>query len=219
MESCKILSRLVEMDEEITRQIETVSFSGKSMLYPIRRVRMTYYSRGPNTSDLSNFNILVGEEGTTIPRRIFVVLVKQSAMHGTLGEDPFYYRNCQLKDVSLRVAGQNVPFPEFFCNFATGNVLGPYFATLNACGAFLNEIDLGIDVSEFVKRSTILGFDLTASQLQPGEAFEMDKDKNIQLILRTHAPIAHAINVIIYAEYDAEIEIMSNKRVVKHLYA
>ena len=67
MESCQILSRIVEMDDQITREIELVSMSRTSMLYPVRRVRMLYYSNGTNTADLSNFNLLIGE-GNLLPR-------------------------------------------------------------------------------------------------------------------------------------------------------
>ena len=40
MESCELLTRLVEMDEEITAEIDSVSISGRSMLYTVRRVKM-----------------------------------------------------------------------------------------------------------------------------------------------------------------------------------
>ena len=33
MESCELLTRLVDMDEEITAEIDSVSISGRSMLY------------------------------------------------------------------------------------------------------------------------------------------------------------------------------------------
>ena len=36
MESCQILSHIVEMDDQITREIELVSMSGTSMIYPVR---------------------------------------------------------------------------------------------------------------------------------------------------------------------------------------
>ena len=35
MESCELLTRLVDMDEEITAEIDSVSISGRSMLYPV----------------------------------------------------------------------------------------------------------------------------------------------------------------------------------------
>ena len=56
MESCKLLTRLVDMDEEITAEIDSVSTSGRSMLYPVHRVKMMYYSCGANAVELKIFN-------------------------------------------------------------------------------------------------------------------------------------------------------------------
>ena len=61
MESCELLTRLVDIDEEITAEIDSVSISGRSLLYPVCRVKMVYYSCGANIVDLSNFNLLTME--------------------------------------------------------------------------------------------------------------------------------------------------------------
>ena len=49
------------MDEEITAEIDSVSISDRSMLYPVHRVKMIYYSCGANVVELSNFNLLTME--------------------------------------------------------------------------------------------------------------------------------------------------------------
>ena len=84
MESCKLLTRLVDMDEEITAEIDSVSISGRSMLYSVHRVKMLYNSCGANVVDLSNFNLLT-MEGNFLPCRIIVVMVREDAMHGNYG--------------------------------------------------------------------------------------------------------------------------------------
>ena len=76
MESCELLTRLVDMDEEITAEIDLVSISGRSMLYPVCRVKMMYYSCRANVVDLSNFNLLT-MEGNLLPHRIIVVMVRE----------------------------------------------------------------------------------------------------------------------------------------------
>ena len=80
MESCELLTRLVDMDEEITAEIDLVSISGRSMLYPVCRVKMMYYSCGANVVDLSNFNLLT-MEGNLLSCRIIVVMVREDAVH------------------------------------------------------------------------------------------------------------------------------------------
>ena len=57
------------MDEEINAKIDSVSISGRRMLYPMHRVKMMYYSCGANVVDLSNFSLLT-TEGNLLPHRI-----------------------------------------------------------------------------------------------------------------------------------------------------
>ena len=83
MESCELLIRLVDIGEEITAEIDSVSISGRSMLYPVHRVKMLYYSCGANVVDLRNFNLLT-TEGNFLPCRIIVILVREDAMHGIM---------------------------------------------------------------------------------------------------------------------------------------
>ena len=103
------------MDGEITAEIDLVSISGRSMLYPVCRVKMLYYSCGANIVDLSNFNLLT-MEGNFLPHRIIVVLVREDAMHGNCGRDPFNYQHFNLEEFSLKVGSEQVPLPELKCN-------------------------------------------------------------------------------------------------------
>ena len=126
MESCKLLIRLVDMDEEITAEIDSVSISGRSMLYPVHRVKMLYYSCGANVVDLSNLNLLT-TEGNFLPCRIIVVLVREDAMHGNYGRDPFSYQHFNLEEFSLKVGLEQIPLPELKCNMDcnSNDILSP----------------------------------------------------------------------------------------------
>ena len=218
MESCQILSHIVGMDDQITREIELVSMSGTSMLYPVRWMRMLYYSKGANTANLNNFNLLIGE-GNLLPRCIFVMMLREDAMHGHMNCDPFNYQSFGLSTVCLRVGGWEQPYPSFDCNFETRNVWPPLFTLLQSNNSFLNEVELGYNVYMYNNRNVILGFNLSGSQTPPGESFEMTQEKTVELILKLANPQAFVINVLIYAEYDAEIEILSDRQVVQHDYA
>ena len=179
---------------------------------------MLYYSKGANTADLSNFNLLIGE-GNLLPRQIFVMMLREDAMHGSMNQDPFNYQSFGLSTVCLRVGGKKQPYPSFDCNFETRNVWPPLFMLLQSNDSFLNEVELGYNVYTYSNRNVILGFDLSGSQTPPGESFEMTQEKTVELILKLANTQAFIINVLIYAEYNAEIEILSNRRVVQHDYA
>ena len=104
------------MDEEITAEINSVSIAGRSMLYPVCRVKMLYYSHAANVVDLSNFNLLT-MEGNLLPRRIFVAMLREAAMHGNYGRDPFNYQHFNLEECCLKVGSSEVPLPILKCNF------------------------------------------------------------------------------------------------------
>ena len=153
MESCKLLIRLVDMDEEITAEIDSVSISGRSMLYPVYRVKMLYYSCGANVVDLSNFNLLT-TEGNFLPHKIIVVLVREDAIHGNYGRDPFSYQHFNL-EFSPKVGSEQVPLPELKCNMDhnSNDILRSLFSVLLANHLLFSNEELGINPSNYRYRN------------------------------------------------------------------
>ena len=178
MESCKLLIRLVDMDEEITAEIDSMSISGRSMLYT---VKMLYYSCGANVVDLSNFNLLT-TEGNFLPHRIIVVLVREDAMHGNYGRDPFNYQHFNLEEFSLKVGSEQVPLPKLKCNMDrnSNDILRPLFSVLLANHLLFSNEELGINPSNCRNRNIFSAWDL--SQMPPGQSFEMTQEKPLSLI-------------------------------------
>ena len=133
MEFCELLTRLVDMDEEITAEIDSVSISGRSMLYPVPRVKMIYYNCGANIVDLSNFNLLT-MEGNLLPRRIIVVMVREDAVHGNYNRDPCNYQHFNLVEFSLKFGSEHILLPKLKCNMDDDNndILRPLFSALLA---------------------------------------------------------------------------------------
>ena len=62
-----------------------------------------------------------------------------------------------------------------------------------------------------------LAWDL--SQMPPGQSFEMTQEKPVLLILKLRRANNFVINVIVYSEYDSEVEMMNNRKVICHEYA
>ena len=55
--------------------------------------------------------------------------------------------------------------------------------------------------------------------MPPGQSFEMTQEKPVLLILKLRRANNFVINVIVYSEYDSEIEMMNNRKVICHEYA
>ena len=180
MESCKLLTRLVDMDEEITAEIDSVSISGRSMLYPVHRVKMMYYSCGANVVKLSNFNLLT-MEGNLLPCRIIVVMVKD-AVHGNYNTDPFNYQHFNLAEFSFKVGSEEIPLPKLKCNMDddSNDILRSLFSVLLANHSLFSNEELGINPSNYRNGNVFLACNL--SQMPPGQSFEMTQEKPVSLI-------------------------------------
>ena len=192
------------MDEEITAEIDSVSISGRSMLYPVCRVKMLYYSCGGNVVDLSNFNLLT-TEGNFLPRRIIVILVREDAMRGNYERDPFNYQHFNLEEFSLKVGSEQVPPLKLKCNMDdnSNDILRPLFSVLLANHLLFSNEELGINPSNYRNGNVFLAWDL--SQMPPGQSFEMTQEKPLSLILKLRRANNFVINVIVYCEYDSEM--------------
>ena len=72
---------------------------------------------------------------------------------------------------------------------------------------FMNEQELGITPQNYLNRNTIFGWDLTASQVGSGMCYETSGTFTVDLVMLIHTALTHAVEILVYAEYDAEIEI------------
>ena len=55
--------------------------------------------------------------------------------------------------------------------------------------------------------------------MPPGQSFEMTQEKPLSLILKLRRANNCVINVIVYSEYNSEIEILNYRKVICHEYA
>ena len=177
-----------------------------------------YYSCGANVVDLSNFNLLT-TEGNLLPRRIIVVMVREDAVHGNYNRDPFNYQHFNLAEFSLKVGSELIPLPELKCNMDndSNDILRPLFSALLANHSLFSNEELGINPSNYRNGNVFLAWDL--SQMPPGQSFEMTQEKSVSLILKLRRANNFVMNVIVYSEYDSEIEMMNNRKVICHEYA
>ena len=200
---------------EITAEIDSVSISGRSMLYTVHRVKMMYYSCGANIVELNNFNLLT-TEGNLLPHRITVVMVREDAVHGNYNRDPFNYQHFNLAEFSLKIGSEQIPLPELKCNMDddSNDILRPLFSALLANYLLFSSGELGIYPSNYRNGNVFLAWDL--SKMPPGQNFEMTQEKPVLLILKLRRANNFIINVIVYSEYDSEVEMLNNRKVICH---
>jgi len=202
---CNLLMRMVTVDEEVLSEIQTSGTMGQKYLYPIRRVDMSYFTK-ENSSDYSHPNLFM--DGDALPRRIFIAFVKRGAFTGDQQMDPFAYQDLDIKTVGLRVGGEHRPYP--LINIDRGSDTGHallVFQLLDSTGSLYDESDIGISMDNYKKKSNILGFDLTNVKTRLGENYELPLNKSCDFELTNKFKNTRGVmSMIVYAEYDAEIE-------------
>ena len=80
----------------------------------------------------------------------------------------------------------------------------------------MNEQELGITPQNYLDRNTIFRWDLTASQVGSGMCYETLGTFTVDLVMLIHTTLTHAVEILVYAEYDAEIEIDRKGKVKVH---
>lgn len=215
---CYILAHYLTIDEQIQREISDEIYSnGRDIRYNVRRVKMFAHSRVPGNHDLSIVDMCNGE--VNLPRRIFMGMVKQTAAQGDVGQDPFNYHHFNITDLKFTVGGEVRPYPEMKFDFRNDEYVQGLFSLLEATGSMLTDHDIGITYENYPTRNVLFGANFTGMSNEAGEAFELPETKKIDAGIRIGGAGlgGNPILIIVYAEYDAEIVLTSEKRVLVFL--
>ena len=101
-------------------------------------------------------------------------------------------------------------------NFTNDKTMKPLMALLEAAGYMMGEQELGLNRHSYNGRNCLYSFDLTTSHAPPGMCFEPAEMQTIEVVAKLREAKDFALEMILYAEYDAELELQLNKNVVMH---
>ena len=92
----------------------------------------------------------------------------------------------------------------------------PLWGLLQSCQSFCGEHELGIGPDNYLTWNCIFRWDLTTTQLPYGMCYEMSGKFTIDLIMLVQNMLNHVVTIIVYAKYDAEIELYASRKVKFH---
>ena len=75
---------------------------------------------------------------------------------------------------------------------------------------------MGITPETYPHRNVFFGFDLTTMGTPAGLCFESSESQNMEIVAHIREAKDFPIEMIVYAEYDAELEIQPGGKVVMH---
>ena len=77
--------------------------------------------------------------------------------------------------------------------------------------------ELGITTESYPHRNMFFGFDLTTMGTPVGLCFESFETQNMEIVAHIREAKDFPIEMIVYAEYDAELEMQLGRKVVMQL--
>lgn len=176
--------------------------------FPLRRVEMRYFTRGPGMSDLSEPNVVNG----VLPKRIGFGLVSTDAFNGDLKKNPFNFKNFNAARVCLKQNGMSVPFEALALDYSNNEYILQYFLLMHSTGQWNKDRSNGIHPYRDKDGYCLYAYNLTSDQSH-GSAFSLVKEGNVGIEIKLKEPSTESITIVCYLEYDSILEIDSDRNI------
>ena len=198
----------IELTPSVFNAINTV-LNDKNAQYAITRTTPKVFTvpRGQQSQHIDN--VFLGE----IPKRIAVCMMDNDSYNGNYKKNPFNFQHYYLTQIGISVNGEEVPFKPLKLNFDDKLFVTAYNTLSSGAGKLHGNSGSIIKREDYSEGYTIIVADLTPFEI--GDNFDLKAEGTLSIDLVFKSPLAAAINVLVYAEYDNVIEIDSNRNVIK----
>ena len=112
--------------------------------------------------------------------------------------------------------GEDAPQKPLKLDFDSKQFISAYNTLFAGTGKLHADRGVSISRDEYPEGYSIFVFDLTP--FENGEHFDLKSEGSLNIDLIFKQALARTVNVIVYAEYDAVIEIDSNRNVIKDFH-
>lgn len=179
-----------------------------TMMFPIKRVEMKFFTKGSSRSDLSEQNLASG----TLPRRVFIGLVETESFNGKVTKNPYNFKHFNVNEIILRQNGVPIPFESISTNYDDKLYGEAYFSLLQATEKIFTNTSNGITYDQYANGYTMYGFNLGTTH--DNHCFDLIKEGKLSLTISLKQATNVSVTVIAYLEYDNIIEIDKDGQVV-----
>jgi hypothetical protein len=190
---------------------QTIAQHGMKM--PIRRVEVKTFTIPNGQQSKIEDHLFQGQ----LPKRIILGMVKNADMNGSIGTNPFDFRHFNLTKLEVSLDGKtqhNKPFEPKFATPGQEECLRSYMSLFQATGSLGMNRSMGLTLDAYKAGYTLWGIDLTPDQGSEEGQLHPIKTGNLRIDLQFRGALAAAINVIVYAEFDNQIEINGFREII-----
>ncbi|KAJ8018950.1 hypothetical protein HOLleu_42760 [Holothuria leucospilota] len=138
--------------------------------------------------------------------RLVIGCVDSEAFNGSYNRNPFNFHHHDLNFIALYVDGEQLPWKPLRPNFGDGQYIMAYQTLFSGLNTMFSDKGNHINRNDYGHGYTLYAFDMTPD-LANGGHFNLRKNGNVRLEMQFDRALVRTVNVIVYAEYDAIVEI------------
>ena len=209
IDKCKLFFRKVKIAPSIIDLHLKALHEGNSAKYPIRRISNLALTIKSGSIKSDELQLTSGK----IPRRVIVGLVDHAGFSGRFSENPFFFQNFGLTNLTLYVNG--VPHPNangMDFDFENDNYMIGYHGLHKSLHRGVWENGCAISYFEYKNANTFFVFNLTPD-LCDFDHFNYPQNGILKLGYTFANELTKTVSLICYFEYDDIIEINKTREV------
>ncbi|KAL3109570.1 hypothetical protein niasHT_011208 [Heterodera trifolii] len=204
----KIYAKMVEVQPSLNMTLYK-TLEKQPATYAVRKteIKSSFISVGRYEFEYNVFS-------ATIPRRVTIALVGNSAFHGDYKLSPFMFEPFDLREISIHAGGVVYPAVPYKLNFSKDHFVSAFVDMYEALGMANSERSFDISMAQFKKGWTFFVIPLT-STLDDSCGFELLRSgtTNVRATFNSPIPLG-GVEMIVLGEFDQMIMVDYNRHIV-----
>ncbi|KAL3088378.1 hypothetical protein niasHT_028731 [Heterodera trifolii] len=204
----KIYAKMVEVQPSLNMSLYK-TLEKQPATYAVRKteIKSSFISVGRYEFEYNVFS-------ATIPRRVTIALVGNSAFHGDYKLSPFMFEPFDLREISVHAGGVVYPAVPYKLNFSKDHFVSAFVDMYEALGMANSERSFDISMAQFKKGWSFFVIPLT-STLDDSCGFELLRSgtTNVRATFNSPIPLG-GVEMIVLGEFDQMIMVDYNRHIV-----
>ncbi|KAL3086345.1 hypothetical protein niasHS_008444 [Heterodera schachtii] len=204
----KIYAKMVEVQPSLNMSLYK-TLEKQPATYAVRKteIKSSFISVGRYEFEYNVFS-------ATIPRRVTIALVGNSAFHGDYKLSPFMFEPFDLREISIHAGGVVYPAVPYKLNFSKDHFVSAFVDMYEALAMANSERSFDISMAQFKKGWTFFVIPLT-STLDDSCGFELLRSgtTNVRATFNSPIPLG-GVEMIVLGEFDQMIMVDYNRHIV-----
>ncbi|KAL3114413.1 hypothetical protein niasHT_017277 [Heterodera trifolii] len=204
----KIYAKMVEVQPSLNMSLYK-TLEKQPATYAVRKteIKSSFISVGRYEFEYNVFS-------ATIPRRVIIALVGNSAFHGDYKLSPFMFEPFDLREISVHAGGIVYPAVPYKLNFSNDHFVTAFVDMYEALGMANSERSFDISMAQFKKGWSFFVIPLT-STLDDSCGFELLRSGSTNVRETFNSPIPlGGVEMIVLGEFDQMIMVDYNRHIV-----